>query len=230
MMRIVRVLSAVSLVLFPLLVLVYWLLYPAYGLLDAGAILKAIDGHATRTTIADAFIFTATFLAVLATLALARALVHASPKLAIIGGGLTLVGWVALIGAAVGDPVAVEFIRAGPPNQAAIDLYSHIVNSPIMIGLNVLATLHIVGAVVLGAALIRTRLIPRWAAVTATIAAPIHFAANVSGVLWLDELTWIGFAIAYGFVAAHELKEWPAHAAGGSMSVLPTALSSTSAR
>ncbi len=207
MTRVVNVLSAVSLVLFPLLILVYWLLYPGYGLLSPGKILEAIDGHATTTTIADVFAFAGTFLAVPATLALVRALFGQSPKLAIIGGALTLAGWIALVGPLVGDPVAVELTRSGPPTQATIDLYSHIVNSPIMIALNVLAALHIVGAVVLGAALIRTRLIPRWAAVTATVAAPIHFGANVSGLLWLDALTWIGLAVAYGFVAARQLRE-----------------------
>ncbi len=209
MTRTVNVLSAMSLVLSPLLILAYWLLYPAYGLLNAGAILKAIDGHGSMTTISDVFVLAGILLAVPATLALMRALVRSSPKLAIIGGVLTLVGWMAIVGPLAGDPVAVEITRAGPPTQAMIDLYSHIVNSPIMIALDVLATLHVVGAIMLGAALIRTRLIPRWAAVTATIAAPIHFAANVSGVLWLDSLTWIGLAVAYGFVAARQVQEWP---------------------
>lgn len=209
MTRTMNMVSAVSLVLFPLLVLAYWLLYPAYGLLNAGAILKAIDGHASMTTFSDVFALAAILLAVPATLALVRALEDPSPKLAIIGGSLTLVGWIAIIGPLVGDPIAVEITRAGPLTQAMIDLYSHIVNSPLMIALNVLATLHVVGAIVLGAALIRTRLIPRWAAVIATIAAPIHFAANLSGVLWLDALTWIGLAVAYGFVAARQLRELP---------------------
>lgn len=209
MTRTMNMVSAVSLVLFPLLVLAYWLLYPAYGLLNAGAILKAIDGHGSMTTFSDVFVLAAIFLAVPATLALVRALRDPSPKLAIIGGALTLVGWIAIIGPLVGDPIAVEITRAGPLTQAMIDLYSHIVNSPLMIALNILATLHVVGAIVLGAALIRTRLIPRWAAVIATIAAPIHFAANLSGVLWLDVLTWIGLAVAYGFVAARQLRELP---------------------
>ena len=209
MTRTMNMVSAVSLVLFPLLVLAYWLLYPAYGLLNAGAILKAIDGHGSMTTFSDVFVLAAIFLAVPATLALVRALRDPSPKLAIIGGALTLVGWIAIIGPLVGDPIAVEITRAGPLTQAMIDLYSHIVNSPLMIALNILATLHVVGAIVLGAALIRTRLIPRWAAVIATIAAPIHFAANLSGVLWLDALTWIGLAVAYGFVAARQLRELP---------------------
>src|SRR5690242_8838987 len=100
--RVRQLVSAVSLVLFPLLILVYWLLYPAYGVLDSAALLRAIDGHAARTAIADIFVFAGAFLAVPATLGLMRVLDGRSPKLAAIGGAMHLIGWIAIIGIVTG--------------------------------------------------------------------------------------------------------------------------------
>jgi hypothetical protein len=40
--------SAACLVLYPLLLFSYWWLYPAYGLLDAGAVPRAINGQRAR--------------------------------------------------------------------------------------------------------------------------------------------------------------------------------------
>src|ERR1051325_11318668 len=85
--RISQVVTALSLVLFPVSILIYWVLYPAYGLLDSVAILRAIDGHAARTATADVFVFAGAFLAAPATLALMRVLNPHSPRLATIGGG-----------------------------------------------------------------------------------------------------------------------------------------------
>ena len=86
MSRIRGLLSAASLVLFPLLILAYWLFYPAYGKLDPADVLRAIDGHASMTTFSDVFAFAGTFLSVPATLALMRVLADRSPRLALIGG------------------------------------------------------------------------------------------------------------------------------------------------
>src|SRR4029079_5956269 len=96
--RFSQTMVAVSLVLFPLLILTYWLLYPAYGLLDSVAKLRAIDGHAPRSATADIFVFTGWCLAARATLALTCVLNAQSPKLATIGGALPLFGWIAIIG------------------------------------------------------------------------------------------------------------------------------------
>src|SRR6476619_99960 len=95
--RVRQTVFGASLVLFPLLILIYWLLYPAYGLLDSAAALRAIDGHAARTATADVFVFTGAFLAAPATLALMRVLNPRSPKLAAVGGSLHLLGWIAII-------------------------------------------------------------------------------------------------------------------------------------
>src|SRR4029078_9620119 len=99
----------------PLSTLTYCLLYPAYGLLDSVATLRAIDGHAARTATADVFVFTGAFLAAPATLALMRVLHARSPRLTTISGAMHLLGWIAIIGVVMGDVIAVEMVRGGTP-------------------------------------------------------------------------------------------------------------------
>lgn len=208
-MTITRVRQAVwaaSLVLFPLLILAYWLLYPAYGLLDSVAALRAIAGHAARTATADVFVFTGAFLAAPATLALMHVLNPRSPKLTAIGGALHLLGWIAIVGVVMGDVIAVQMASGGTLSPETEQLYQRIMSSAPVIALNIIATLHVVGGTILGIALWRTRVVPRWAAVAATLAQPIHLVSNIAGLFWIDVTTWIALAAAFGSVAAVVLR------------------------
>ena len=204
--RVKQATGAASLVLFPLAILAYWVLYPAYGLLDPAPVLQAIDGHAARTATADAFVFSGAFLAVPATLALMRVLAARSPRLATIGGALHLLGWIAIIGVVMGDVIAVQMVHAGTPSPDTVALYRRIMDSGPVIALNVIATLHVIGGTMLGIALWRTRVVPRWAGVAATFAQPIHLVSNIAGVFWLDAITWIALAAVFGSVAAVVLR------------------------
>lgn len=58
----------------------------------------------------------------------------------------------------------------------------------------------------LAIALWRTRAVPLWAAVAATLAQPIHFVSNIAGFLWIDAMTWIALAAAFRSVAAVVLR------------------------
>jgi len=197
---------AVSLVMFPVSILAYWLLYPAYGLLDSVAALRAIDGHAARTATSDVFAFSGAFLAVPATLALMRVLNARSPRLAAIGGAMHLLGWIAIIGLLMGDVIAVQMVSGGTPAPDVVQLYRRIMSSPPVIALNIIATLHVIGGPMLGIALWRTRVVPLWAGVAATLAQPIHFVSNIAGILWIDAMTWIALAAAFGSVATVVLR------------------------
>ena len=204
--RVRQTVLAASLVLFPLAILTYWLLYPAYGLLDSVAALHAIDGHAARTAMADVFVFTGAFLAAPATLAMMRILDARSPRLATIGGAMHLPGWIAIVGVVMGDVIAVQMVAGGTPAPDIAQLYRRILSSAPVIALNIIATLHVIGGPLLGIALWRTRVVPRWAAVAATFAQPIHFVSNILGLFWIDVMTWIALAAAFGAVARVVLR------------------------
>jgi len=192
---------AASLVLSPLFILVYWLLYPAYGELHAAEMLGAIAGHAAATATADIFVFVGVFLAVPASLAQMRVLEGKSPRLAFIGGALSAVGWIALVGAVMADVLATQMGAMGAPSPSFIQLFDRFMGSPFVIALNVVATLHLVGGILLGIAFVRTRVIPRWAGLIVAITPLIHLSSNIAGLLWIDAATWIALAAAYASVA-----------------------------
>lgn len=199
--------SAVSLVVFPLCMLAYWLLYPAYGLLEPTAILRAIASDPSATEVANGFALIGSLLAVPATLGIMGVLRDRAPWSAVIGGGMTLAGWVALIGVLVLDIVAVGIARGGADPEAKNAVFNTIALHPHLLVLNGLVALHIVGGVVLGIALLRTAPIPRWAGVLAAVLQPIHLGSNLAGILWLDSGTWILLAIAYLTVARRVLAD-----------------------
>ena len=191
---------AASLVASPLLIFAYWLLYPAYGELHPVAMLRDITAHAATTTAADICIFLGVFLAVPATLAQMRVLGGKAPRLTLLGGVLSMAGWIALVGVLMGDVLATQMASTGTP-PPFVELFERFMGSPFMIALTVVATMHVVGGVLLGIALFRTQLIPRWAGLIVAITPVIHLGSNIAGLFLVDEATWLALAVAYLFVA-----------------------------
>lgn len=197
-----RITAAVSLVGYPLLIFVYWLLYPAYGKSGATAILSAVDGHATRTEVSDVFAFSAAFLAVPASLVFMALFVQHRSRIGWLGGLLSAAGWIAIVGALMLDVVAIEITRTSGTTPANIHLYHEVLTSRLTIVLEVIATAHVVGGTMIGVGLIRTRLVGLTAGVVATVTPVLHLVSNLAGVLWVDEATWIALAVVYAGVAS----------------------------
>ena len=184
-------LLAVGLVGYPIGILAYWVLEPAYGLLDSAAIVNSFTGHQTVATIANAFAMIGCLLAIPATLAAMLVIGDLSPRLAVVGGAMSILGWVAVFGTLVLDPVAVQIVAHGAPTSEFVDLFKRLSTSPTIIALNATAAFHLIGGIVLGVAFWRTKLVPRWAAMILIIGGPIHFASNIAGILVVDSATWI---------------------------------------
>jgi hypothetical protein len=202
-----RAAAAAALVAFPLLIFMYWLLLPAYGESGATAILRATDGHATQTQVADVFAFAGAFLAVPASLVLMSLFARHRSQIGWFGGLLSSVGWIAVVGLLTLDVVAIEITQTSGPTTASIHLYHDLLNSPLTLILEALATVHVVGGVLIGIGLMRAHLVGLAPAVVATLAPAVHFASNIAGVLWLDEITWIALALIYAQVARAFLAE-----------------------
>ena len=194
-----RIFFATSLVASPLFILAYWLTYPAYGELGSEGIIRTVSRDPSMTAVSDAFALVGALLAIPASLALIRILRKASPNLAVFGGGLYLIGWVAVSILVMTDVVATEIAQLGPTGETEL-LFKHLLTNPLVLALNVAASMHIVGAVLIGVALLRGNVIPRALAIGAVVAGPIHLAANLSGLLWVDAITWVVVAIAYGLL------------------------------
>jgi hypothetical protein len=129
-----------------------------------------------------------------------RVLRGSTPRLAFLGGTLSVVGWIAVEVLLMTDVIAVEIANPGPPSDELDPFFDDLLTNPFVIALNVAASLHLIGGVLIGLALLRSRLIPRWLAIGATLAPPVHLAANLAGQLWLDSITWVVFAAAYAWV------------------------------
>src|SRR5205085_5231776 len=93
MERFRQILFVTSLVASPLFILAYWLTYPAYGELGGAGIIRTVSHDPSMTAVSDAFALLGALLAIPASLALIRVLRKATPNLALLGGGLYLVGW-----------------------------------------------------------------------------------------------------------------------------------------
>ena len=212
--------SASSLVASPLLILAYWLTYPAYGELAGDAIIREIDRAPTMTAVSDVFIALGGVLAVPMSLALMRALRGTTPRLALLGGSLSVVGWIAVTALVMTDVVAVEIANQGPSDEL-VRMFEDLLTNPMVIALNVGASLHLIGGVLIGIALVKSRIAPTWLAIAATIASPVHLAANLGGQLWLDSITWVVLAAAYAFVIPEVTR--PRWARGGTEQPDPVA-------
>jgi hypothetical protein len=214
MERLRRIVLATGMVGSPLLILAYWLTYPAYGELHADAVARAIAADPGLTRVADVFGLAGTFLAVPWALAYVDVIGDRSRRLALLGAGLSVLGWMALVGVLTIDAVAIEL--ADHP-----DLFAQVYTDGFVVALNAIAGLHIVGAVLLGVAVTRSGLVPRWVGIALVVAAPVHLAANVSGLLAVDAMTWVVTA-AVGIVLLqraragelHREYRTPTHATG----------------
>jgi hypothetical protein len=178
---------AAGLVAGPLLFATYWVLYPAYGDLRGAELLADIGAAPGRTLLADAFAFPAVFLAVPGTLGYLRALDGRAPRLAGVGAAVSILGWMAVLPPLTLDLVARE-LRDDPARFDAI------FTSPAVTVLNAVAGLHVVGAVLIGLALVRTRIVAQPLAVAATAAPRVHLGSNLAGLLWLDVAAWLVIA------------------------------------
>ena len=146
--------------------------------------------------ITKAFGLAACLLAVPATLAVVTLTADNAPRLAFSGGVMHAVGWIAVFALLLMDVVAVQIALPGPPSAALGDLFVRIMNSSTVIALNILATFHLVGGIVLGIAIWKTPGFPRWAALIWIVGGPVHFLSNINGMLLVDELTWIALIAA----------------------------------
>jgi hypothetical protein len=105
-----------------------------------------------------------------------------APVLSLIAGALSLVGWTSIVIMVGQDSLIAEAARSSGAHAQAIALTNAWTNSG---AVNFYTLLfvggHLVGTVFLGAALWRSRAIPRWAAVCVGVSMPMR--NNVSNIL-----------------------------------------------
>lgn len=159
-----------------------------------------------------------TLLVVPATLAVARLARRGAPRLALAGGWIAGAGWLAgVVGLLPLDAVLYEAARNPGPGTTAL---VNAIEGDALIGVLTLVFVlgHIVGGVLLGAALWRSRAVPRSAGLLVGITPLIHLASHIAGSPAVDDVASVtmlaGFAICAAAVVRLPDGDWDAAPAG----------------
>lgn len=189
--RAARLLLAGCLVGGPLATIVVRAAIPASSTASVARTISDYAAHpgATRTVlIADAFVF----LLVPAALAAAGLAWRRAPVLALSAAVVSFVGWTAIMLLIAQDAlvaVAGRSAYAGAQATAITDAWSN--DTLVAVWFAVFIVGHIVGTVLLGAALWRARAIPRWAAGAIAVSMPLHLATVVADFKVGDVAAWL---------------------------------------
>lgn len=135
-----------------------------------------------------------------------------APRLAAIATVLLVTGYISLAWLTVGDAYLLFGIRRHLPLSVLVGMYDGVhPAADVAAGLFVLG--HVLGTILLGVAMLRSRVVPTWAAGATILAQPVHFvAAVVVGNHALDLVGWglnaVGFAALSVAVLRLSDDEW----------------------
>ncbi|MFI0447472.1 hypothetical protein [Actinomadura sp. 6N118] len=152
----------------------------------------------------------ATLTLVPSTIAVGLLAVRHSPKLGMAGMILAVAGFASMYSVSIVDHVALSAARAGLDPADTARLLDDVQGLPALTLATVFFVLgHILGVILLGIALWRSKTIPAWAALALIVSQPLHavFAAGIPNAA-LDGLAWtltaIGFAAAAYAITRYE--------------------------
>ena len=181
-----RVATAVAMIAVAPVVLVSVAIKPEVDEGKASEALATLSSNAAAMEASLLLGLVAIALLIPATLGLFRIAQSRSPILALVGVGLTLLGWVAFMGLQVLSEV--NLVMALSPNRLVMtNLYDQIGNSNLItvVQLTFIAG-HVVGIALLGVAVARSRVAPVWVGVVLVVSGPLHFLAHGIGISLLD--------------------------------------------
>ncbi len=148
----------------------------------------------------------ATFTLLPGVLAVGRLTRRAAPVMTAVAMLLVVPGYLALTFMIGSDLVLWTGARSGLDVQALTDL-AGTVHPTSNIAVVVFVVGHVIGTVLLGLALLRSRVVPAWAAILTAVAQPMHFVAFVIvGSPALDAAAWAVNAVAFAVVAVAILR------------------------
>ena len=174
--------------------------------------LDLLGANLTATQTADLLAFAGILASIPAVLAIMHALRRGAPLLGLIGGSLAIAGYVSAMLVVLSDQMLVglaerESVR--PAAAAALDDSSAWVINVVLI---VFLTGLFVGSVVLGAGLLRSRIVPAWAGVALIVSPVVGVVAHITDRKAIDVvgsvLGLVAFAAVARRVAATDDAAW----------------------
>jgi hypothetical protein len=123
-----------------------------------------------------------------------------APFLSLVGGVMSLVGWVGVVMVVAQDALIATASGSNHDPAQAASLVADWTSSGVVVWYTMIFVVgHLAGTLLIGAALWRARAIARWAAAFVAVSMPLHLVAYVSGIQPLDVLAWsmllVGFAV-----------------------------------
>jgi hypothetical protein len=175
-------------------------------------VLRGVTAHPGRESLVLWLALVATFTLVPAVIAIARLTRRLSPRLTFAALVMLVPGYLALPWVAGTDLLLWTGARAGLDTETLTWL-AMTTHPTAVIADSVFVLGHVGGTILLGTALWRTRVVPRWAAMITIISQPLHFtAAVILASHPLDLLAWslngIGFVVAALAILRLPVDEW----------------------
>lgn len=210
-----RIVAAVCIVAGPLLVTVLRVLMPYWTGDDPASSVAAMAEAPGRTA---AFVWLSVLcfpFVVGGVLGTAYAVRRFTPRLALIGGGFGFIGLTLASMLGSSDVLMEAMIRDGFDTETTVRAVMLLMDHPSqLLGLLAFVVGHLVGYILLGIAVARSRLVPLWAGAAIVIAQPVHVISAVIvpsralDVIGGWGLTTVGFAVVALAVLRTPDDEW----------------------
>ncbi len=179
---------------------------------SSSEVARQVADHQTAQNAVVWLGFVAMLTLVPAVLAVAKVARQGSPRLAAIGIGLLVPGYLVLGWLVAGDAALLFAVREGLPADDTADIYENL-HPATAVAAVIFVIGHVIGTVLLGCALLRGTTVPRWAAIAVLVSQPLHFvAAVVVSSHELDLVAWGLNAVGFAAVSVAMLRmtdeEW----------------------
>ena len=196
-----RIVTAISIVLAPLAVGIVRATVPLASSPGGKAAIAAAAANLDMARVELAAGVVATLLLPFAVVGLTRLVMRRAPVLALLGGGLALVGWALIPSLVTSDAVTYEMARLGANSAQFAALWEQLsANFAVSLLFSVFVIGHELGTLLLGIGLARARVVPLWAAAAVVIGIVLHPISFVIGSRLMDVLAYA--LITLGCVAA----------------------------
>ncbi|MBA3382416.1 MAG: hypothetical protein H0T97_11245 [Actinobacteria bacterium] len=208
-----RKIAGTCLIVAPLMLLAAMAIAPSLAG-ETEEILVRLAANKPALLAADILVPLAVVLLIPASLGILRVLRERTPRLALVGVPMFLVGWLFVLGPIMLDRVELQLALSGMPGDEAVALVERFEgDAGISVIFGVFIVGHTIGAILVGVALARARFVPIWAAACIVVAAVLHPIARVAlGSKWLDVVAFallaVGLAVTGSRVLRLSDEEW----------------------
>lgn len=212
--RATRRLAAVLIPVGPLAVAFLRFVLPYFTAPDADAVVKDVMTRADRQSLVVWLGFIALLTLVPGVLWVGRLTRRRAPKLTAVALLLAVPGYLSLSALLATDTLLWVGVNQNVAPEVLAGMYEALHPSQ-FVGMALFVLGHVIGTILLGIALWRSRAVPAWAAIMTIVAQPLHFvAAMIVGSPPLDLAAWglnaIGFAAASVAILRLPDDDWDA--------------------